>query len=287
MPHKKPSKRLKACSANLRAYHKRKSAEVKESVTEQVASSALPSTSAAASFPSFSLRPSMFYKKLSHAFEDEDVENDFILRLSEDEEEPKDEVEDVSYDAPDDDSTLDDATSGASGAELRSKLPSNFLSHKENPPNVDDNDGDIGSLPLNDLKEVLSNTLCKECLSPIKLEFGKNAFDLDLKLKCQCEEPYVFQHRKVKESDNVDTHNIGETTCSFVYQNMLNGGGLAAINNTRAALGAKPLANSTYQRYKEYIENITEKKYKESMVETDEAIFRHYASIGVTPGDNE
>ena len=84
----------------------------------------------------------------------------------------------------------------------------------------------------------------------------------------------------------MNTKYIGETTASFVYQNMLNGGGLAAMNNTRSALGAKPLANSTYQRYKRYIEMIAKQKYKESMKEVDEAIFRHYESIGVVPDEN-
>lgn len=146
-----------------------------------------------------------------------------------------------------------------------------------------DDDNESPLVTRKQLKTLISRFCCSDCGQSAQLDISKQNLDTDIILKCGCEESENVVHSNVKEIENVNTSNIGEVTAAFVYQNILNGGGLAAMNNLTSVLGAKPIANSTYQRYKAYIEKLAEKKYNEMISKVDNAIFQHYDNMGFKP----
>ena len=138
------------------------------------------------------------------------------------------------------------------------------------------------------IEHGFSRLSCDNCGEKGKVKIVKHGFDCDIVITCKCEDPFLeMNYTRVQSgAEDVVTCSMGVATAFMVYQNILNGGGLAALNNTSMATGHKALANSTYQRYKKYIEKLTEAKYKECMKEVDEAVFRFYKDKGVTPDSN-
>ena len=214
-------------------------------------------------------------------------DDDFALVLSDDESDETNISPLVETDVID--VQQNDITSVASSSvERRHKLLESYVSEKEHTivnRNIND-DSEIICVVKGKLKQLISTLTCSNCGQQPELDIARRNLDVDLNLKCDCKFPDNIPSSTVKPIENVKTDNIGEISASFVYQNILNGVDLAALNNTTCALGAAPFANSTYQRYKSYVETLADKKYNEMIGIVDEAVFQHYENMGFTPDED-
>ena len=249
-----------------------------------------PSTSSATIISGmfYKVPPPDFYVSRGPYWQDDD--EDFQLRLSDEEEEEEEEVEVVEGVVEDEEENKSHETYGGkfSGVEIRNKYLGSFLHEKKEEIRKfnETNENEILTVERERIEQGFSRFSCDTCGEKGKVKIVKYGFDCDIVVTCKCEEPFFeSKYTRVQSgAEGVVTSSMGVATASIVYQNILNGGGIAALNNTSMAMGHKALANSTHQRYKKYIEKFTEAKYKESMKEVDKAVFRFYEEVkGVTP----
>ena len=291
MPRKKGSNKRMLISKAMKAFHAKNTTDADDETTCEVGEVGVaredPGVLAPADCgddemagPSVYIPTNFFYKsnvvQTYGLFNDSDSENEFSLLLSDDETASPPAIDDDNVEVDEDKQTQVELSS----ADRRSKLIENYINERKQCLLSNSDNDELLILSKKQTKAAMNKLMCSVCYERVEIEIVKRNLDSDLVVKCGCEKPEVYEHEKVKDCDNVKTNNIGAVTAAVVYQNVLNGGGLAAINNTTAALSMKPLSNSTYQRYKKYIECLAEILYKKTREEVDNSIRRQYESLG-------
>lgn len=76
---------------------------------------------------------------------------------------------------------------------------------------------------------------------------------------------------------------ITQVTASVVYNSLLTGKGLSGVNSVCGVFGRKSMSSKTYYRYKDYVESLSEKKYKEVQGGVVKSIFEYYKKTNIHP----